>query len=179
MDAEKAAIRKFMRGQRRLVTSEERLAHSRRICALLADAAKDASTVAVYLATKDEIPLDPLISYLRSRGARICAPFWDASKSDYGISIYCDEARLEPAAFGILEPRPISEIDPREVDAWIVPGLAFTISGARLGYGGGFYDRLLSRARPNALKLSPAYPFQIVETLPKMAHDINVDRVVT
>jgi len=61
---------------------------------------------------------------------------------------------------------------------WIVPGLAFTRTGARLGYGGGWYDRLLAGADPSAVLLGVAYPFQMVEELPSELHDIRLTDVV-
>jgi len=61
---------------------------------------------------------------------------------------------------------------------WIVPGLAFTRTGARLGYGGGWYDRLLAAADPSAVLLGVAYPFQMVEELPSEPHDIRLTDVV-
>ena len=59
-----------------------------------------------------------------------------------------------------------------------MPGLAFTRTGARLGYGGGWYDRLLAAADPSAVLLGVAYPFQMVEDLPSEPHDIRLTDVV-
>ena len=61
---------------------------------------------------------------------------------------------------------------------WVVPGLAFTAKGARLGDGGGWYDRFLSAASPSAVSLGVAYPFQIVDDLPVEAHDKSLTDVV-
>ena len=61
---------------------------------------------------------------------------------------------------------------------WLVPGLAFTRTGARLGYGGGWYDRLLAGADSSAVLLGVAYPFQMVEELPSEPHDIRLTAVV-
>ncbi len=61
---------------------------------------------------------------------------------------------------------------------WIVPGLAFTRTGARLGYGGGWYDRLLAGTDPLDILLGVAYPFQMVEELPSEPHDIRLTDVV-
>ena len=63
-------------------------------------------------------------------------------------------------------------------DMIIVPGLAFSTSGIRLGYGGGYYDRFLA-AHSEAIKIAPAYPFQIIENLPFETHDEQVDLVLS
>ena len=69
-------------------------------------------------------------------------------------------------------------VRPSEVAAWIVPGLAFTIQGDRLGYGGGWYDRLMAGAK-GSFKIGVAHDFQIVENLPHEPHDIQLIRIVT
>ena len=65
-----------------------------------------------------------------------------------------------------------------DVGVWIVPGLAFTRDGRRLGYGGGWYDRFLAAAAPDALAFAAAYPFQMLDELPVEAHDRRVKAVV-
>ena len=77
----------------------------------------------------------------------------------------------------ILEPAEAEIVSPLEVAAWIVPGLAFTRDGRRLGYGGGWYDRLLASARKGSLKIGVAHEFQVVEDLPHEPHDIRLDRL--
>lgn len=66
-----------------------------------------------------------------------------------------------------------------EIDVILVPGLAFTRDGQRLGRGGGFYDRLLSQLPARALKLGVCFDLQIVERLPSEPHDQRVNAVVT
>lgn len=66
----------------------------------------------------------------------------------------------------------------REVDLWVCPGLAFTRDGKRIGFGGGWYDRFLAQAKPCALKLGVAYPWQIVADLPQESTDVRLDGVI-
>lgn len=66
-----------------------------------------------------------------------------------------------------------------EVDLFLVPGLAFTTRGARLGRGGGFYDRLLPRRSAGSTALGICFALQIVESVPHEPHDQRVDGVVT
>jgi len=96
---------------------------------------------------------------------------------------------LVPGAFGIPEPAPSSPLlEPEAVDLVLVPGVAFDRRGYRLGYGGGYYDRLLADMRSPAVtarRSSPAvaaglaYDFQIVDELPVGPHDQRVDLVLT
>jgi 5-formyltetrahydrofolate cyclo-ligase len=61
----------------------------------------------------------------------------------------------------------------------LVPGVAFDIEGARLGYGGGFYDRLLPLLPPDAHRIAGAFDVQVIEQVPVAAHDARVHRIVT
>lgn len=83
-------------------------------------------------------------------------------------------------SFGIREPAPsLSTVPTHEIDVFLCPGLAFTSKGGRLGRGRGFYDRMLSLARPEATKLGVCFPFQLVEHTFSEAHDIPMDVVIT
>jgi 5-formyltetrahydrofolate cyclo-ligase len=61
----------------------------------------------------------------------------------------------------------------------LVPGLAFDATGRRLGYGGGYYDRLLPFLSPAAPRVAGAFEAQIVDSVPTAPHDITVDCIVT
>ena len=82
--------------------------------------------------------------------------------------------------YGILEPNEYaSEFPIDEIDALIVPGLAFTLDGRRLGYGGGYYDRLLSMDSFTAYAIGFCFKFQIIRDLPTETHDRKVDNIIT
>lgn len=70
-------------------------------------------------------------------------------------------------------------VSPAEVDLFLVPGLAFTTRGARLGRGGGYYDRLLARRAPGSLAVGVCFALQVVEALPGEEHDHDVDVVIS
>ena len=81
---------------------------------------------------------------------------------------------------GIPEPRPsLGLAPPDEVDLALVPGVAFDASGARLGYGGGYYDRLLPMLRAGVPRIAGAFDEQIVDAVPTAAHDLAVDLIAT
>jgi len=87
---------------------------------------------------------------------------------------------IEPGYRGIPEPRvgcPAIALD--RIDWVLVPGVAFDTAGRRLGYGGGYYDRLLPFVSPPAARVAGAFDMQIVDAVPTAAHDLGVDVVVT
>jgi 5-formyltetrahydrofolate cyclo-ligase len=90
-------------------------------------------------------------------------------------------AQLEVGAYGIREPIPArcvaANLD--EVDFVLLPGVAFGRDGARLGYGGGYYDKLLARLKHKPTLVAGAYSMQIVERLPQEATDRKVAWLVT
>jgi 5-formyltetrahydrofolate cyclo-ligase len=87
---------------------------------------------------------------------------------------------VEAGYAGVPEPRAsCAEIALDAIDWVLVPGLAFDRRGRRLGYGGGFYDRLLPFVRHDVPRVAGAFELQLVERVPTAPHDIDVDCVVT
>ena len=78
-----------------------------------------------------------------------------------------------------MEPAETYDIAPCDIGVWIVPGLAFTRDGRRVGYGGGWYDRYLAAAAPDAVALAVAYSFQILDDVPTDANDRRVTDVIS
>ena len=183
----KETIRREMRRRRRDVTPEQRKAASEAICAKLGadgalggriDSPADGSPVAVYLASPQEIDLSPFIRKMRTVGAKVVAPRWNGEIYELAALKGLDEAHLRQGPMGILEPAEAEIVSPKEVGVWLMPGLAFTRNGKRLGYGGGWYDRLLTDAPKGSLKLGIAHAFQVVDDLPSESHDILLSKVV-
>lgn len=182
MNAAKTALRRQMRTLRRDVTPERRAVDSAAICRrILARADVKAARaarrpVAVYLASSEEIDLAPLIAALRAEAIPVAAPRWNGTCYDLAL---LDGMVLVTGPHGILEPPPEAPaVTPAEIGVWILPGLAFTETGGRLGYGGGWYDRFLAVAAAGAITLGVAYPFQVVDKLPHEIHDRPIDAVV-
>jgi 5-formyltetrahydrofolate cyclo-ligase len=91
------------------------------------------------------------------------------------------DSDLIAGPWGIREPDPTRcpAFDPLQVDFVLTPGVAFDTHCDRLGYGAGFYDRLLSAVSPQAFKLAAAFDLQIVDRVPLESHDLPVDKVIT
>jgi len=88
---------------------------------------------------------------------------------------------LEPPAIGALEPPAIGALEQDRLgDALVcVPGLAFTPAAARLGRGGGYYDRMLAALPAEAATAGLSYSFQLIDRLPEQTHDRRLDLIVT
>ena len=183
----KADIRREMRARRKAVSAEDRAGASAAICAKLAqrvDAGNHAgqtgggSPVAVYLASSEEIDLGAFIERLLSSGRMLVAPRWNGETYELAVLKGLCARHLRRGPMGIMEPVDAEIVLPENVCAWIVPGLAFTRDGRRLGYGGGWYDRFLAAASKDSVKLGVAYSFQVVEDLTAEPHDIPLTAIV-
>ncbi len=90
--------------------------------------------------------------------------------------------QLIPGAFSIMEPDPARchRVKPEKLDVVIVPGSVFDRRGGRFGYGGGFYDRFLSKDAPKAVRIALAFSFQVLDNeIPVAPHDQFMDYIVT
>jgi len=86
---------------------------------------------------------------------------------------------LVVGAYGILEPRKrLKLFKPATIDLFLCPGLGFDHNGARIGRGMGFYDRILAKARPDAVKLGVCFGFQLVDKIDTEEHDIRMNGVI-
>jgi len=87
---------------------------------------------------------------------------------------------IEAGYHGIPEPRDHCSAIAAETIEWVlVPGVAFDADGRRLGYGGGYYDRLLPLLRAQVPRVAGAFEGQLVDAVPAAPHDVGVDCIVT
>ena len=95
------------------------------------------------------------------------------------MNFYCYEKEsMAIGSFGINEPQDSLPVAPYEIDAVVVPGLAFTKNGARMGRGKGYYDKYLSQNDFSALKIGVCYKEQLVDEIPVEKHDVMMDVVI-
>lgn len=132
------------------------------------------------LATRDALAAE--LRAAKTDGRRIAIPWCDGDDLSLWRLDSLDE--LEPGTWGILEPPPARRGDaarrvaPAELDFVVTPGLAFDRNGRRLGYGRGYYDRLLARA-PDATRVGLCLSTQIIDEVPAGARDMPMHWVVT
>ncbi|MBR3589611.1 MAG: 5-formyltetrahydrofolate cyclo-ligase [Alistipes sp.] len=174
---EKSDIRREVRQRIKALSPEERMAEARsifdRVEAL--DSFGKAQCVAAFVAMPDEVPTKEILGRWLKLGKRIVVP-----RVEGDIMRFYDYSpdRIVVGAYGIEEPQGNDEVAPREIDLIIVPARAFTLAGARLGRGGGFYDKYMSLEGFRAYKVGVAFRCQIFDELPTDKHDIGVDMVV-
>jgi 5-formyltetrahydrofolate cyclo-ligase len=138
-----------------------------------------ARVVLAYAALPAEIDPSPAIDVLRARGARIAYTRIEAP-GVLGLQEVDSEVELVPGPLGIRQPSPDApRVAHEAVDAVIVPGVAYDEFGSRLGYGGGYFDRLLPLLRPDCIRIGVAFDEQLLAEIPSEEHDAHVDFVVT
>lgn len=137
-------------------------------------------TALLYINRPEEVATIPLILHLLDQGHRVCVPAFDRDRRLYYPSELKDfERDLDTGKLGILEPTALARrpVSPDELDAIILPGLAFDRSGNRLGHGYGYFDRLCEGTR--AFKTALAFEFQVVNEIETGPGDVPVDRIIT
>jgi len=134
--------------------------------------------LAFYMAKGKEVSLSKAIGKFFVEGKKVYLPkTWLKERRLTFHRVY-SFSDLVPGPFGLLEPNPKNEeADLGTLEVIFIPGLGFDVKGYRLGYGGGFYDRVLRET--SALKVGVCYSFQLVESLPVEPHDVPVDLIIT
>ena len=142
----------------------------------------DAQTVLAYISFAAEFNTSEIVRATLDRDKILVLPKINRSARRLDLFEVTDlDSDLIPGIWGILEPDPerCERISAEEIDFVVVPGVAFDADCNRLGYGGGYYDRLLEDLRPLATFVAAAFAVQIVDRVPVENHDIALDAVVT
>jgi 5-formyltetrahydrofolate cyclo-ligase len=179
----KSQLRDEARARRSRQQDAERL--SRQIFERLAELPEyvRAGTLMLYLSFRSEVGTHEFLGRAWSAGKRVVVPCCVGQRLELFRLESPDE--LVPGTLGILEPgAPLRAAADRrvaaaELDLVVVPGLAFDGQCGRLGYGKGYYDRLLHEVRDDAALVAVAFQCQIFPEVPVLPYDVRVDRVVT
>jgi 5-formyltetrahydrofolate cyclo-ligase len=171
---DKSRLRDTMREHLKKLSPTERHARSLEICEKLSLFFSGRNSLGLFAPMSTEPDLDllwdlglvehPVVSYPRSENQAL---------SFHPISAL---AELVPGRFGIREPVPGRS--PKQLDLVVVPGMAFTTQGNRLGRGSGFYDRFLATIPETTFKIGVCFEFQRVSRIPHEPHDVKMDAVV-
>ncbi|MCE7892460.1 MAG: 5-formyltetrahydrofolate cyclo-ligase [Sorangiineae bacterium PRO1] len=182
----KRQLRARMRGLRSALPASAIAARSGRIVERVAalGPVRDAKSVALFwpMANKNEVDLVPLDATLRAQGKRLYYPFMTPTETGYhtGFRLLSDVGLLEQRGRGFSEP-PLdaAEATRGDIDAVVVPALAVSADGYRIGYGIGFYDVTLPDVCPPASTVVVAFSFQLLAEAPHDEGDFPCDWVVT
>ena len=181
---EKSEIRRELLGRRDSIPAEVRRVKDRLIMnSLIAlEEFLAANTILLFAAFRSEVNTLPLIERVLMEGRRVLLPKVDPAARVLHLLEILAADEVMPGYMGIPEPAAAAPGRQRSVDdadVVIVPGAGFDLSGNRIGYGGGYYDRLLSGLRKAVPVVAPAYEEQVVDALPAEPHDRKVDVIVT
>ncbi|MFT3852809.1 MAG: 5-formyltetrahydrofolate cyclo-ligase [Ilumatobacteraceae bacterium] len=168
---DKRAIRRRMLLLRDLI--DDRLLRSVQLWADVAalDEYRRAATVMAFCGIAGEPDTDPLFARLAADGKALVLP----RAAGAGLEAALPGDALVRGPHGVREPTGAT-VDADAVDLVLVPGVAFTTDGCRLGRGGGHYDRFLAGC--TAPKIGVCFAEQLVDALPVEPHDVRVHRVV-
>lgn len=171
---DKSELRRLVRAKLAGMTGEEKERCSELLCKSIKShlTVSGARVVALFSPLPDEPQIWPLVEELAKNLLVVLPRVEGDAMRFYSIG------DMKVGAFGIMEPQGSLCISPGEIDAIIVPGVAFTLTGRRMGRGKGFYDKYMSHNDFRALKIGVCYPVQIVDELPCEQHDINMDCVI-
>jgi len=137
---------------------------------------KSARTIMFFASFRSEVETAPMIRRALASGKRIILPKVKGKKLEL-FEIKNFDSDVSPGAWGIPEPRELASAELDAIDVIVVPGAAFDEQGNRLGYGAGFYDKLLSQFKK--LTIAVAFDSQIVTAVPAAAHDVPIKKIVT
>lgn len=179
----KKAIREQAHARRNQQPDKDEL--SRAICATFMALPEYAAakTVMFYVDARSEVRTRHSLPDALKSGKRIVVPW--CLNNELELFHLEDMNELAIGMYKILEPKPelrelpAKKVTAKELDVVMVPGVAFDRSGARMGHGFGYYDKLLQSARPDAPLVALAFECQFFPEIPTGPHDICMDKIIT
>jgi 5-formyltetrahydrofolate cyclo-ligase len=174
----KKAIRQNVLAERDRMPPEDRGGKSRLIEERLFALSEFVRSQAIlfFASFRSEVETAPMIRRALESGKRVFLPRVNGATLDL-CEIRDPDRDVAPGAWDIPEPKTAASSTPGVIDLIIVPGAAFDTQGNRVGYGAGFYDKLLSELKKPTVAL--AYEMQIVPAVPVSPHDVPVAKIIT
>ena len=124
-----------------------------------------------------EVDTRYLIDFMVNNGKSVVLPKLNKKAKKFQRANFSGWDNLVKNTDGYYEPSIATDEDLSDIDLIIVPAMAVSVVGQRVGYGGGFYDRLLKQT--NAAKIVLAFEFQVFDDIETELHDIRIDKVIT
>ena len=186
----KKGIRTYVSSRRMALTPRQVTLHSNKICRKILEMPiyQEAECVLAYMSIRNEVRLDPLIKDALSKDKKVYIP---KVLSDTEMQFYLYDGEFTEGKYNIKEPLHCDEGLEFKVNEYIesgttdkiliiLPGTAYDKSFNRIGYGGGYYDRYISKLTEYPIKrLSVCYDFQIIDKIPAEKHDIKPNIIIT
>lgn len=143
-----------------------------------------ARTVMYYIDVRSEVRTRHVLPAALTQGKKIVIP-WCNDKGELELFHLESMDELSVGMYKILEPKPelrnlpAKQVGATDLDLIMVPGVAFDRTGARMGHGKGYYDKLLQHARLDAPLVALAFECQLFPEIPTAEHDIFMDLIIT
>jgi 5-formyltetrahydrofolate cyclo-ligase len=178
----KSIIRKEILRQRRDMSPEDVAAKSEQILSRLTQLPiiRSPQVILCYMDFRNEVQTEAIIEHLFSLDKIVVLPRVNPHTNHLDLFRIEGFKDLITSPMGILEPEDnLSQVLPTDIDLIFAPGVAFDLNGYRMGYGGGYYDKLLPQLRPDCAVIGLAFDLQIVPELPIEDHDQSMDAILT
>lgn len=183
---EKNILRELIKRQRDNLAQPERKAFSEAIMGKIISlkSYENAKTIMCFASFGSEVDTLPLIKNIISEGKELVLPRVERRDNEKVLVLYkvtSLEKQLVKGVFGIMEPDPgkCEKADLSDIELCICPGVVFDKKGNRIGYGGGFYDKLLRSDEARFAKIAVAFDLQIIDSIVPDSYDIPMDKVIT
>ena len=180
MSIDKSQLRKEFLAKRGAIPPSLISTASKKIVELITTTREfqSAQTISSYYPRRNEVDLLSLFSFSNKKAIAFPRVVKGTEKLDFYLIKKLDE--FEKGVFGLMEPKPsLPKIEIEKIDLFLIPGVAFTKSGERLGYGGGYYDETLRFKNPNVVTFGICFDIQLAENIPSQSWDIKMDFIVT
>ncbi len=177
----KQMLRTNMKSRLKEMTNKEKVELDDRILENLFtyDPYKEAETIGLTVAMKNEVNTKKVIEHSWSVGKKVAVPKCHPEDKSMTFRYLNSWDELETVYFGLKEPKPelTKACEPKNIQLLVIPGLLFDENGYRIGFGGGYYDRFLQQYENQTVSL--AYSIQLVEKLPVEPFDLPVETLIT
>jgi 5-formyltetrahydrofolate cyclo-ligase len=141
---------------------------------------RSARTLMTYVTFRSEVDTRGLIAWALAASKTVAVPRVRGPRDMEAFRLRDPGQDLVCGTWDIPEPCDgLDECAPEAIDLIVIPGAVFTADGGRIGYGGGFYDTYLHTLRPDVPRIALAFELQVIDALPREAHDLPVDAIVT
>lgn len=174
----KNELRKLILEQRKTLSVEEVFELSMQICNRIKEMQEyiDADDICMYMPANNEVDLTFLIEDAWEKGKNVWLPKTSGRRMDFFK--FDRSTPLSEGSYKILEPESDIVLEPDEKTLILMPGVAFSMDGGRIGYGRGYYDIYLEQHYLSK-KVAVGYAFQIVDELPIEEHDVKPDFIIS
>lgn len=174
----KKEIRQQILKKRRAMTEENVQQLSECICSKIQETTeyKDAENICLYMPIDNEVDVTMLAQHAWESGKTLWLPKTNGTAMDFFK--FDQDTSFVTGAYGVMEPVSSEILEPDMKTVVLMPGVAFSKEGDRVGYGGGYYDRYLSGGT-GCITVAVCYEFQIFEELPAEEHDIKPEMIIS